>query len=137
MIPLRPRLRNHDRQIRLSRNRRRVHIIENEAEITPQHLVSDLLLRIGKVKLHLRVSITYIMTSALRVIDLPMIVDLPQNPFHVSVVRLDDGRGERSIDLLQPEIDLIISTPADSYNLVFVAENGRAEQTRRRVPRLH
>ena len=137
MIPLRPRLRNHDRQIRLSRNRRRVHIIENEAEITPQHLVSDLFLRIGKVKLHLRVSITYIMTSALRVIDLPMIVDLLQNPFHVSVVRLDDRRGERSIDLLQPEIDLIISSPADSYNLVFVAENGRAEQTRRRVPRLH
>ena len=65
------------------------------------------------------------MTSALRVIDLPMLVDLLQNPFHVSVVRLDDGCGERSIDLPQPEIDLIISSPADSYNLVFVAENGR------------
>ena len=95
MVSLGPRLRNHHRKERLSGNHRRVHIVEDEAEVLAYQTITQVPVRIRQVQFHLGVDITDIGVTTFRIIEFLMGIDLAQNPFHISVVRLYHGSIER------------------------------------------
>ena len=121
VVALGPRVRNHHRKKRLAGNHRRVHIVEDEAEVPAYHTVAQVAVRICQVQFHLGVDVAGIGITAFRVIDLLALIDLLQNPFHIAVVRLYHCRIERRSDRMEPEIHLAECPAAHSYHLSLIS----------------
>ena len=76
MIPTRYRFRNHDRQVGLTGDHRRVHVVEYETEMPPESLAADLLFGVGQVKLELGLQVALVGFALFGIMDIAVGVNL-------------------------------------------------------------
>ena len=106
MAPLYDRLRNHSRQVGHAADHGRIHIIEHEAEVLEEALVSQLLLGMRQVELHLVVHLALEMRAQVGVVAGAVLVDVGEEALDLAVVGLHEGAVEAVVRQAHLEIDL-------------------------------
>ena len=124
MVQVRHVLRDHDGDVGLARDGRGVRVVEHEADVLFQETQLDDVLQVGGVHLDLGVQAGAPVRCIFRIIPLPRLVQLAEDGFDVTVVRLHQG-GVQLVDIqLQTEIHLREGTVHDGKRLAFIADEG-------------